>query len=490
MLFLNIIILFLNNVKPTTTTTTFDITETHNKPTHIYYFNQAPYAYSAQNGEWNGIIKAMLSKGLLTVCNKSFRLTDNVTAIETNSNIVNIITETDVTRLAQILNINTSLTDDDIILVGPTTYDRFNTISPLFQKLHLTKSRPVLVMSKGKVLLLPKFLGTFGNSLTVIVFAILCAILVAAVVWSVETIFGTGHFPSSPGSGIWSSFWFIIVTMTTVGYGDKTPKHPLSRVIVMAWLIFGLMLVALITSSAWNAMNNEVNVRSRNVAVLENSTEQSIVIKRLLANPIPFNDYQSIMNAVETNETIAAALFDKRIAGDFLPPKEKIGKIVIEREIKRDTDVYMYAYYNNVALGCRPSEIGAIGKANVEEEKIRLVDENTKPIQIDSYVLRYVHEIFDGTDNGLLMYMTTAAVAIVLFSAIGELVYRRRGKGSWFGCGDDEKKEEEKRWKRYKELEKHIQRFVDKEVECLVKRTPVDTDDNKNNNNNNNNKTV
>jgi ABC-type amino acid transport substrate-binding protein len=53
--------------------------------------------------------------------------------------------------------------------------------------------------------------------------------------------------------GVWDGIWWSAVTMTTVGYGDKSPKTPAGRVIALIWMFAGLMIIsgftAAITSS-------------------------------------------------------------------------------------------------------------------------------------------------------------------------------------------------------------------------------------------------
>ena len=449
----------------TTTTTsttqqTTDAPSTHQQPTHLHFFSQIPYTNSK-----GAIIDNMLQNGLITACGKAFRLPDTTTEVETNNRIAEIVSERNDSRLAELLNMS-AVRDDDIIFVGPTTYNKFGEISPYFYKIVLTKSQAVLVMQKDSVLLLPKFLGTFANSLTVIVFAIQCAVFVAAVVWLIETGFGTGHFPKSPGSGLWSSFWFIIVTMTTVGYGDKTPKHSLSRLIVMGWLVFGLMLVALITASAWNAINAQVNVRHENVAGLENSAEIRLVRKNLLANPIEYTDYPSIFEAVRSNDSIKAALVDKYIAAEFVDPNDENKDIVIERVVETDYEVVLYVYFNASVLGCQPDEISSIVQGRIEEDKLRLVDLKTKPIRIDPYVLRTIVDIFDGTDKGLMMYMTVGAAIILALAMMGELFCRLNCcKGKEVGDKNDSRRQQ-----RYNELRSMIEKFVQEEVEFELKK--------------------
>ncbi len=46
-----------------------------------------------------------------------------------------------------------------------------------------------------------------------------------------------------------SALWFAAVTMTTVGYGDKTPQTPLGRFLAFLWMFFGILLVSAFTGA-------------------------------------------------------------------------------------------------------------------------------------------------------------------------------------------------------------------------------------------------
>lgn len=72
-------------------------------------------------------------------------------------------------------------------------------------------------------------------------------VIVGTLIWLFERRRGEGDFARGPG-GIGSGMWFAIVTMTTVGYGDKTPKTVAGRVVAALW-----MLMATITYSTLTA---------------------------------------------------------------------------------------------------------------------------------------------------------------------------------------------------------------------------------------------
>ena len=47
-----------------------------------------------------------------------------------------------------------------------------------------------------------------------------------------------------PGlEGIWDGLWWSVVTMTTVGYGDKTPKSNGGKMVALIWMFSGLLFM-------------------------------------------------------------------------------------------------------------------------------------------------------------------------------------------------------------------------------------------------------
>jgi polar amino acid transport system substrate-binding protein len=72
--------------------------------------------------------------------------------------------------------------------------------------------------------------------------------IVGTLIWLAERKTNSEQFPSRPVPGIANGVWFAIVTMTTVGYGDRVPTTPAGRVIAGVW-----MVVALLTASSLTA---------------------------------------------------------------------------------------------------------------------------------------------------------------------------------------------------------------------------------------------
>jgi polar amino acid transport system substrate-binding protein len=67
---------------------------------------------------------------------------------------------------------------------------------------------------------------------------------VGAVVWLLERRHNPGQFEPDPGRGLFSGFWWAVVTMSTTGYGDKAPATVGGRIVAILWIFAGLILTA------------------------------------------------------------------------------------------------------------------------------------------------------------------------------------------------------------------------------------------------------
>ena len=59
--------------------------------------------------------------------------------------------------------------------------------------------------------------------------------------------------------------YWAVVTMTTVGYGDKTPKTTLGRAVAALWMLGSLVLVSLLSTSLVSRLTAD-RVEARNFA--------------------------------------------------------------------------------------------------------------------------------------------------------------------------------------------------------------------------------
>lgn len=82
----------------------------------------------------------------------------------------------------------------------------------------------------------------------------LLLLIVGVLVWLFERKHNPDQFGGSRGQGIFSGFWWAMVTMTTVGYGDTAPKTVPGRLVGLVWMLAALVIVSFFTASITSAL--------------------------------------------------------------------------------------------------------------------------------------------------------------------------------------------------------------------------------------------
>jgi ABC-type amino acid transport substrate-binding protein len=77
---------------------------------------------------------------------------------------------------------------------------------------------------------------------------VVLSMMAGAVVWSFEKRRNSEMFGDGTAGGISHGIWWAIVTMTTVGYGDKAPKTVGGRIVAVAWMLFSIIFIASFTA--------------------------------------------------------------------------------------------------------------------------------------------------------------------------------------------------------------------------------------------------
>ncbi|MCH5376971.1 MAG: transporter substrate-binding domain-containing protein [Planctomycetes bacterium] len=146
----------------------------------------------------------------------------------------------------------------------------------------------------------PAFLGTV---------ALLVGLLLAAgtLIWAIERGRNSEQFEGHPVKGIGSGFWWAAVTMTTVGYGDKSPITPLGRVIAVIWMFAALILTAVFTAQLTTALTvhrlagpvtSFRDLPHSRVGVVRGTASRDYFNARSIGT-IPFDSVRSGLNALQ-----------------------------------------------------------------------------------------------------------------------------------------------------------------------------------------------
>jgi ABC-type amino acid transport substrate-binding protein len=155
------------------------------------------------------------------------------------------------------------------------------------------------------------------------------------IVWFFERRRNSEMFGGGPVKGIGHGIWWAMVTMTTVGYGDKFPKTPCGRSLALIWMIFSIIFIASFTAHITTQLtisglkgkvqgfNDLYHVR---VGSISGSEGFNFLTKKGVA-VIPFKDVQKGLLAVESNR-IDAFVADEKIL-KYLVKSEFPGRVQV-----------------------------------------------------------------------------------------------------------------------------------------------------------------
>jgi ABC-type proline/glycine betaine transport system substrate-binding protein len=158
----------------------------------------------------------------------------------------------------------------------------------------------------------------------------LMALLVAAhIIWLLERRhnpqFSRGYF-----DGIWQSIWWAVVTVTTVGYGDKTPKGKMGRLFGLIWILAGYFVFAYFTASVTTtvalkelrgAINGPQDLFGKQVATVEKSPASDYLAAQGLKT-VKLEDIEKAYHLLETGE-VDAVVYDAPVLQHFASQRGK-----------------------------------------------------------------------------------------------------------------------------------------------------------------------
>ena len=111
-------------------------------------------------------------------------------------------------------------------------------------------------------------------------FLSLVIVIAGHVIWLLERQ-RDADFPKSYVKGVWEGIWWAAVTVTTVGYGDKTPRGIFGRTFGLIWMFAGLFIIANFTANVTSrltveqiegAINGPQDLPGKIVVTVEGST--------------------------------------------------------------------------------------------------------------------------------------------------------------------------------------------------------------------------
>ena len=86
---------------------------------------------------------------------------------------------------------------------------------------------------------------------------------VGNLIWLAERRSNHSQFPRHYLHGLGNAMWFALVTLTTVGYGDRAPVSKTGRAITAVWMVISLIAVSSITAGLASAFTLALSRNSR-----------------------------------------------------------------------------------------------------------------------------------------------------------------------------------------------------------------------------------
>ena len=234
-----------------------------------------------------------------------------------------------------------------------------------------------------------------------LIICILLAFISGFVIWVLEMGVTTGDFASSFRSGLFEGFWWSIVSMTTVGYGDKSPKSLQGRLFAVIWILLGITICSIFTGTLTTEIMNarsvtDSHILGNNIGILRHRLEDiTMVIQHGgMVHEVRYNTtMQGIIELIEKVESkvINGFLLNKDTYQYFVgnmkrPEYKKIGETVQKRIVKteklfrgeglsfgmlvRNMEDYKYFenYFHNNRLFIEACYAAESSKVNMEHE--------------------------------------------------------------------------------------------------------------------------
>lgn len=129
-------------------------------------------------------------------------------------------------------------------------------------------------------------------------------------VWIFERHENSEEFGGTAAEGVGSGFWWAAVTMTTVGYGDKSPQTLGGRIVGFIWMFTAIIVISFFTASiasslTINQLDNRINGPEDLPDVRVGALSQSATLTFMEEERVSSTTFQSIsegLQAIENNE--------------------------------------------------------------------------------------------------------------------------------------------------------------------------------------------
>ncbi|KGG32964.1 putative ligand gated channel (GIC family) [Prochlorococcus sp. MIT 0703] len=163
------------------------------------------------------------------------------------------------------------------------------------------------------------------SSITFLLFTLFC---VGNLIWLAERKRNPEHFPPQYIQGVGNGIWFALVTLTTVGYGDRAPLTKAGRSIAGVWMVISLVSVSTITAGLASAFTVSLSqtrlsgvmkpsdLDGELIGVVAGTTGASLA-RSYGARPFPVPTLKDAINLIKKNN-VSGVISDKPILSYYM----------------------------------------------------------------------------------------------------------------------------------------------------------------------------
>ncbi len=191
-------------------------------------------------------------------------------------------------------------------------YQKINFTSPYHIEYASFLERKVPSYKKTWQFVKSFFSMNFLRALGALVFVIL---VFGVLIWVFERKRNKDEFHHGV-KGIWEGFWWSAVTMTTVGYGDKSPKTFGGRVISLIWMFTAVIIISGFTAGIASSLtvNNMSyshekisDYKNENIGTIEGTATNEWLRNNFFTKKKQFATMSDALNALDKKEIDAVA---------------------------------------------------------------------------------------------------------------------------------------------------------------------------------------
>jgi len=278
----------------------------------VVYWEQKPFLFFNKKGEIDGIIPQMFEQANEFCLSKdgNVRINDFKRQMKNRKEFFDLVRSDVPYGTAELEGIRKQNAFwVPVVAYADRKIDHFKTVRNL-RAFQLMKSDKIAVIVRRDMISLPnKIIRGIFSCQQIFFLAMLTAVLFGLVVWMIERT-NNDDFPESFIRGIGIGLYWSIVSMTTVGYGDITPKNPFGRFIASIWLFLGVMVGCIVVATMTDVVTGveDLNVLNKKVSVLEFSYEAKTAEKDYSAQVVPAKSYEEVLDFVRQGKVFAGMM--------------------------------------------------------------------------------------------------------------------------------------------------------------------------------------